>query len=255
MSRKPLWRKLGYRRGLVAHVDEAPGDYRQLVPRIPQDVRLDGTLDDAPRLIHHFTTDAEGLRARLAVFKDALASRGAIWVSYPKKASGIVTAVTGDVVRAAVEHTRVGAEAKGVGVVIGKKSHLWTLGDRAMLTTAVQNLVANAIAFSSAGGHVGVGLRSRDGIVEIAVSDQGIGIAEDDLDRVFERFYRTDQARSRSTGGTGLGLSIVKHIAENHGGEARVWSRLGRGSTFTIRLPEIPAPASARTPRREKERA
>ena len=103
MSRKPLWRKLGYRRGLVAHVDEAPGDYRQLVPRIPQDVRLDGTLDDAPRLIHHFTTDAEGLRARLAVFKDALASRGAIWVSYPKKASGIVTAVTGDVVRAAAE--------------------------------------------------------------------------------------------------------------------------------------------------------
>lgn len=162
-----------------------------------------------------------------------------------------------DVLRAAVERTRVAAEARGVSVVLGKKSGLWTVGDGAMLTTAVQNLVANAIAFSAINGHVGVGVRSRDGVVEIAVSDQGIGIAEEDLDRVFERFYRTDQARSRSTGGTGLGLSIVKHIAENHGGEVRVWSRVGRGSTFTVRLPEIPAPApaAARPSRREKERA
>jgi two-component system sensor histidine kinase SenX3 len=160
-----------------------------------------------------------------------------------------------DVVRTAVERSRVAADARDVTVVVGKKSHLWTLGDPAMLATAVQNLVANAIAFSPPKGHIGVGLRNRDGIVEIAVSDQGIGIAEEDLGRVFERFYRTDQARSRQTGGTGLGLSIVKHIAENHGGEARVWSRLGRGSTFTIRLPEIPAPTTARTQRREKERA
>ena len=160
-----------------------------------------------------------------------------------------------DVLRAAVERTRVAADARDVSVVVGKRAGLWTLGDRAMLTTAVQNLVANAIAFSPPKGHVGVGLRTREGIVEIAVSDQGIGIAEEDLDRVFERFYRTDQARSRQTGGTGLGLSIVKHIAENHGGAVRVWSRLARGSTFTIRLPEIPAPPSARTQRREKERA
>ena len=101
MSRKPLWRRLGYKRGIVACIDEAPGDYRRLVPRIPQDVRLDGTLDDAPKLIHHFTTDAEGLRARLAVFKEALGSWGAIWVSWPKKSSGVETTVTGDVVRAA----------------------------------------------------------------------------------------------------------------------------------------------------------
>jgi two-component system sensor histidine kinase SenX3 len=162
-----------------------------------------------------------------------------------------------DVLRAAVEATRVAAEARDVSVVLGKKSGLWTLGNRAMITTAVQNLVANAIAFSATGGHVGLGVRSREGVVEIAVSDQGIGIAEEDLDRVFERFYRTDQARSRSTGGTGLGLSIVKHIAENHGGEVRLWSRVGRGSTFTVRLPETPAPASAaaRPSRREKERA
>ncbi len=101
MSRRALWQKLGYRRGLVAHLDEVPGDYRQLVPRIPQDVRLDGTLDDAPRLIHHFTTEAEGLRARLAIFLDAMPRTGRIWVSWPKQSSGVATNVTADVVRAA----------------------------------------------------------------------------------------------------------------------------------------------------------
>ena len=101
MSRKPLWRRLGYRRGLVAHLDEAPADYRRLLPGLPHDVRLDGTLDDQPRLVHHFTTEAEGLRARLAVFWDAVPRTGAIWVSYPKASSGVPTTVTADVVRAA----------------------------------------------------------------------------------------------------------------------------------------------------------
>ncbi|MCU1513145.1 MAG: two-component sensor histidine kinase, partial [Microbacteriaceae bacterium] len=99
------------------------------------------------------------------------------------------------------------------------------------------NLVANAIQYSPKGSRVGVGVSNVDGIVEIAVTDQGIGIADEELDRVFERFYRIDQARSRHTGGTGLGLSIVKHVAENHGGDVRVWSQVGNGSTFTIRLP------------------
>jgi two-component system sensor histidine kinase SenX3 len=93
---------------------------------------------------------------------------------------------------------------------------------------------------------VGVGL--REGVVEISVSDEGIGIADKDLDRVFERFYRADPARSRATGGTGLGLAIVKHIATNHGGEVTVWSAEGAGSTFTLRLPAAPlaAPQPAR---------
>jgi two-component system sensor histidine kinase SenX3 len=130
------------------------------------------------------------------------------------------------------------------------------LGDETLLTTAVHNLVANAVQYSPANGHVGIGARSRDGVVEIAVTDQGVGIPDDEIDRVFERFYRGDPARSRQTGGTGtgLGLSIVKHIAENHGGEVRVWSRPGRGSTFTIRLPETPAPPIERPRRRDKER-
>ena len=108
--------------------------------------------------------------------------------------------------------------------------------------TTVRNLLDNAVAYSPAGTHVGVGVRAVDGLVEIAVVDQGIGIAPDEQDRVFERFYRVDPARSRDTGGTGLGLSIVKHVAADHGGDVTVWSQPGRGSTFTLRLPEAAAP-------------
>jgi two-component system sensor histidine kinase SenX3 len=79
---------------------------------------------------------------------------------------------------------------------------------------------------------------SENGIVEISVTDQGVGIPDDERERVFERFFRVDAARSRNTGGSGLGLSIVKHVVQNHGGDVRVWSQQGRGSTFTIRLPE-----------------
>ena len=98
---RALWQKLGYRRGLVAHLDEAPEHYRSLLRGLPHDVRLDGTLDDRPRLIHHFTTEAEGLRARLAVFKDAMPPTGAIWISWPKTASGVPTTVSREVVLAA----------------------------------------------------------------------------------------------------------------------------------------------------------
>ena len=84
---------------------------------------------------------------------------------------------------------------------------------------------------------VAVAARTGSGMVEIDVKDQGIGIASHDLDRIFERFYRADPARSRSTGGTGLGLSIVKHVCENHGGDVVVWSESGVGSTFTLRFP------------------
>src|SRR5690606_15497509 len=104
--------------------------------------------------------------------------------------------------------------------------------------TAVHNLISNAVQYSPEGSRVGIGVTTDDGVVEIAVTDQGVGIPEDERDRVFERFFRVDAARSRNTGGSGLGLSIVKHVAQNHGGDVRVWSQQGRGSTFTIRLPE-----------------
>jgi two-component system sensor histidine kinase SenX3 len=142
-----------------------------------------------------------------------------------------------DACRAAVEHNRVVADAKHIEIAVKAKSRAQVWGDRALLTVAVDNLVANAIAYSNDGGRVGVGVRADSGVVEIAVTDQGIGLAEEDLDRVFERFYRVDQARARNTGGSGLGLSIVKHTVQNLGGDVRVWSRLGHGATFTIRLP------------------
>lgn len=139
--------------------------------------------------------------------------------------------------RAAVDQTRVVATGRGIEVAVRAKTGAQVWGDRSLIIVAIHNLVANAIAYSSDGARVGVGVRATDGVVEIAVTDQGVGIAEEDLDRVFERFYRVDQARSRGTGGTGLGLSIVKHTVQNLGGDVRVWSTPGRGSTFTIRLP------------------
>jgi two-component system sensor histidine kinase SenX3 len=111
-------------------------------------------------------------------------------------------------------------------------------GSYELLVNAVRNLIDNAIHYSNEGTRVGVGAKLEDERVAIAVTDQGIGLSTEDTQRVFERFYRVDPARSRITGGTGLGLSIVKHIVATHGGDVRVWSRLGQGSTFTILLPQ-----------------
>ena len=121
------------------------------------------------------------------------------------------------------------------------------------MTTAITNLIGNAIAYSDRGTRVAVSVRrGTDGLVDIAVTDQGLGIAPDEQERIFERFYRVDTARSRATGGTGLGLAIVKHVVDNHGGTVSVWSQPGRGSTFTIRLPAA-APVAVRR-RRARER-
>ncbi len=150
-----------------------------------------------------------------------------------------------EIVAAAVEQNRVVATAKGIDVAVKTSSKAEVYGDRSLLIVAVHNLIANAIAYSSEGGRVGVGAKIVDGAVEIAVTDQGIGIEADELERVFERFYRIDQARSRNTGGSGLGLSIVKHTVQNHGGDVRVWSKPGRGSTFMIRLPLAEPPIEA----------
>jgi two-component system sensor histidine kinase SenX3 len=146
------------------------------------------------------------------------------------------------IVGEALDRTRLAAESAGIAVVTGGDTGLSVRGSEPQLITALANLVDNAVAYSPVGTRVAVGTRRRAGWVEISVSDQGIGIAERDLERVFERFYRADPARSRATGGTGLGLAIVKHIASNHGGEVSVWSVEGSGSTFTLRLPAASAP-------------
>nr|WP_211300063.1 ATP-binding protein [Haloactinopolyspora alba] len=142
-----------------------------------------------------------------------------------------------DVVAAALDRSRVDAENREVRLAAGGAAGLEVLGNEGQLVIALGNLVENAVTYSPPNTRVAVGVRRRDDLVEISVTDQGFGIAEGDIERIFERFYRVDPARSRATGGTGLGLSIVKHIAASHGGEVGVWSVQGAGSTFTLRLP------------------
>lgn len=146
-----------------------------------------------------------------------------------------------EVVTEAVDRCRLAAQKKKIEVVVGGDRGAVVFGDHSLLVTAVRNLVDNAIAYSPDSTRVGIGLTRGDGIVELRVSDQGIGIPRGEQDRIFERFYRVDQARSRATGGTGLGLSIVKHVLANHGGDVSVWSAEGQGSTFTLRLPDSTA--------------
>jgi len=143
----------------------------------------------------------------------------------------------GNVVAEAVDRNRLAAQNRGIAVAVIGETDAGVLGDESQLVTAVANLLENAVNYSPRGTRVGLGVRSVADTVEISVADEGMGIAEKDLERVFERFYRADPARSRETGGTGLGLAIVKHIVTNHGGTVGVWSSEGAGSTFTLRLP------------------
>ena len=147
------------------------------------------------------------------------------------------------VVAEVVDRTRTPATAKRIEVKYDGPRGATVYGSASQIATAVTNLVENAIAYSPEDTVVSVELRQGDDWIELEVTDQGIGIAAQDIDRIFERFYRADQARSRSTGGTGLGLAIVKHIATNHGGRVDVASSLGEGSTFTLRLPARPPEA------------
>ncbi len=142
-----------------------------------------------------------------------------------------------DVIREAVSQAQISSEARGIYVELGNFQAATVIGDRDQLIAAVHNLVENAINYSPENTKVSVTSAIKGELVEISVTDQGIGIAESELGRIFERFYRVDPARSRATGGTGLGLSIVKHVALNHGGDVKVWSKEGVGSTFSILLP------------------
>ncbi|MFS8098068.1 sensor histidine kinase [Lentzea alba] len=141
------------------------------------------------------------------------------------------------VINEALSRSKLAAESVNISITTDEPSGFVVPGDRSLLVTALTNLLDNAVAYSPPGSPVSVSRRLVDGHVEIAVTDRGIGIAEDQQTRVFERFYRVDKARSRATGGTGLGLAIVKHVAANHGGEVKLWSLPGTGSTFTLRLP------------------
>jgi two-component system, OmpR family, sensor histidine kinase SenX3 len=141
------------------------------------------------------------------------------------------------VVAEALSRSKVAADNADIAITTDKPSGCRVLGDQTLLVTALANLVSNAIAYSPPGSPVSISRRRRGGNVEIAVTDRGIGIAREHQERVFERFFRVDNARSRATGGTGLGLAIVKHVAANHNGSIRLWSQPGTGSTFTLSIP------------------
>lgn len=142
-----------------------------------------------------------------------------------------------DLISEAIDASRMAAETRNISLSFTKMGDFEVLGDRRQIEMAVSNLVENAINYSPDGTRVAVALRQKEALAEISISDQGVGIPDKDIERIFERFYRVDPARSRATGGTGLGLSIVKHVVNNHGGDISVWSVEGAGSTFTIRLP------------------
>jgi two-component system sensor histidine kinase SenX3 len=144
------------------------------------------------------------------------------------------------VVAEALSRYKVAADNADIAITSDAPSGYHVLGDQPLLVTALANLVSNAIAYSPNGSPVSISRRRRGENVEIAVTDRGIGIPPADQERVFERFFRVDQARSRATGGTGLGLAIVKHVAANHNGTIRLWSQPGTGSTFTLSIPAYP---------------
>ena len=144
-----------------------------------------------------------------------------------------------EVVEEAVALNRNLALGSHIDLAVGGAEGLQVFGSAPMLTTALSNLISNAITYSEPETRVGVSIRREGGMVELSVKDQGIGISKENLERVFERFFRVDKARSRDTGGSGLGLAIVKHIATDHGGQVTAWSMAGQGSTFTLHIPEM----------------
>ena len=153
------------------------------------------------------------------------------------------------VVQEAMSRHKVAADSADITMNTDAPTGYSVLGDQPLLVTAVANLISNAIAYSPDGSSVSISRRRCRDDIEIAVTDRGIGIARADQERVFERFFRVDKARSRTTGGTGLGLAIVKHVAANHNGTIRLWSRPGTGSTFTLSIPAYPDdPASPDDP-------
>ena len=198
---------------------------------------IEGSADD-PESVRRFAGRLQHESSRLAKLVNEIINLSRLQFDNPVESARAV--MVDAVIAEAMDRVRSAADLKHIRLVRGGPQGLQVIGNKDQLVTAVNNLIDNAIAYSPEHTRVAVGVRERDDAVEITVSDQGIGIPEDEQARIFERFYRVDPARSRQTGGTGLGLSIVKHIAAAHQGTVSVWSSHGAGSTFTLRLPRHP---------------
>ena len=194
----------------------------------------DAAADD-PDAVHNFLGKLSRETDRLNELVSQIIALSRLQAADPLLAAHPVDVT--ELVTAAVGRCRHLAEAGSIQLSLAPAPGLQVLGDADQLETAVTNLVQNAIAYSEPGARVAVTSHGVGDQVEVRVSDNGIGISEGDQARVFERFYRVDADRSRASGGTGLGLSIVKHVAAAHGGDVTLWSKLGQGSTFTLRLP------------------
>ncbi|WP_375489642.1 sensor histidine kinase [uncultured Jatrophihabitans sp.] len=197
---------------------------------------------DEPHAVDRFAKRIQHEGARLAKLVGELMELSRVQGVDPMP--GAEEVEVADIADEAIERSRLVAEQASIVVTARCDPDLCVRGNAAQLGTAVTNLVDNAIAYSGSGTRVAITARAAEDeqarpVVDIAVTDQGIGIADVDLDRIFERFYRVDPARSRATGGTGLGLAIVKNIVTNHLGTVSVWSENRSGSTFTIRLPRV----------------
>jgi two-component system sensor histidine kinase SenX3 len=192
---------------------------------------------DDPAMVKHFAAKMGDTANRLTELVQQIIS-----LSRLQDADPLTDAAAVDIswaIKSAVDQSQTNADARGIFISLDAEVEANVFGDREQLIMALHNLIENAINYSPEKTRVIITVRVTEKLVEIVVKDQGIGIAERDQERIFERFYRVDPARSRETGGTGLGLSIVKHVVANHGGDVSVWSQVGEGSTFTLRLPLI----------------
>jgi len=190
---------------------------------------------DDPEAVSRFAGRMRQEAARLTVLVRDLITLTRIQSAEPVTDAKPVDVAS--VIAEAIDRCRMKANKQGITLASGGDHGLSVLGDEDMLVTALRNLIENAIAYSPERTRVVVSTLRSGKKAEVSVADQGIGIPERDLERIFERFYRVDPARSRATGGTGLGLAIVKHVMAAHGGKVKVWSKEGAGSTFTLRLP------------------
>jgi two-component system, OmpR family, sensor histidine kinase SenX3 len=195
---------------------------------------------DDPEAVRRFAGRMQTEAARLSALVSDVIDLSRLQGDDPLSHAEVVPVA--ELVAQAVEEVRIVASSHDIELVTSAADDLHVYGDRQQLLMALRNLLSNAVVYSPSHTRVAVAARPAGGDVEIDVKDQGIGIPAGDIDRVFERFYRVDPARSRNTGGTGLGLAIVKHVCRNHGGECTVWSEIGEGSTFTLRLPSYPSP-------------